>query len=174
MDLQSRIERDFTYHPPTQDSIWKLQALRNHAKVLALLIESYSSESREQSLAITHLEQAVMWANAGIVRNQTPEKPAEEIWVPAESTDPFDASFYGSSAVGRVDPDQLKLFEDPEPAKVEADPNLVIDLGPPPISAKAQEAIDKIKAIVASHQETRLRGGCGKDGGCGNCRCARA
>jgi hypothetical protein len=34
-----------------------------------MLINDLCPESREKSLAITNLEQAVMWANAAIARN---------------------------------------------------------------------------------------------------------
>jgi hypothetical protein len=39
------------------------------AKMMATIIENTCPESREKSLAITNLEQAVMWANASIARN---------------------------------------------------------------------------------------------------------
>lgn len=77
MDLGDRIDRDFSYHSPAEDSIWKMKAIRDHAKVLAYLISSYVPSGREQSLAITKLEEVSMWANAGIARNQ-PEVPLEE------------------------------------------------------------------------------------------------
>jgi|TARA_Y100000310_G_scaffold199226_2_gene199219 hypothetical protein len=68
---ESRVERDFTYHPPTEDSVPKFTAIRDEAKDLALLIVRLCPPSRERSLALTKLEEAVMWANAGIARNQS-------------------------------------------------------------------------------------------------------
>lgn len=58
----------FTYHPPKEGQPEKYEKLRALTRDLALAITIEVPDSREQSLAITHLEQAVMWANAGIAR----------------------------------------------------------------------------------------------------------
>ena len=63
------LEQRFTYHPPNGSQPERYVALREAAKALAVLIVQCSHESREQSLALTKLEEAVMWANAGIARN---------------------------------------------------------------------------------------------------------
>jgi hypothetical protein len=42
--------------------------IRDSAKYLAGIIKDVVPEGREQALAITKLEEAVMWANAGIAR----------------------------------------------------------------------------------------------------------
>lgn len=63
------LEKRFTYHAPTPDQIPKYQELRDTAKDLAYRINELVPQSREQSLALTHLEQAIFWANAGIARN---------------------------------------------------------------------------------------------------------
>lgn len=68
--MNEKIDRDFTYHAPTPDSIEKMQNIRGWAKSIAYLIDESVPDSREKSLALTNLEQAVMWANAGIARNQ--------------------------------------------------------------------------------------------------------
>jgi hypothetical protein len=44
--------------------------LRDATKNLAHLIINLTPSSREQSLALTHLEEAVMFANAAIARNE--------------------------------------------------------------------------------------------------------
>lgn len=64
-DLQAR----FTYHPPKEPEIMKFVEIRKQAGVLALLIDSLCPDSREKSLSITKLEEAVFWANAGIARH---------------------------------------------------------------------------------------------------------
>lgn len=69
-DLKARIERDFTYHTPKADQPERYTQIRDKAKELALLIADTTPQSREQSLALTQLEQAVFWANAGIARNE--------------------------------------------------------------------------------------------------------
>jgi len=68
MELKDRIERNFTYHTPTEEDIEKMKVLRNMAKELALVIADSVPLGREQSLALTHLEECIMFANAGIVR----------------------------------------------------------------------------------------------------------
>lgn len=64
------IENNYTYHAPKEGQPKKYEAIREKAKELALLIEDVCPTSREKSLAFTNLEQAVMWANAAIARNE--------------------------------------------------------------------------------------------------------
>lgn len=65
------IERNMTNHPPTNDSIVaEFETLRYHAKTFAHKIIDILPESRERSLAMTNLEQALMWAVAAVARNQ--------------------------------------------------------------------------------------------------------
>ena len=66
----SELTKRFTYHAPKGDQQQRYVELRNKGKELAELIAKHSSPSREQSLAITKLEEAIMWANAGIARNE--------------------------------------------------------------------------------------------------------
>jgi len=68
MDIKERIETNFTYHAPSEEDIAKMVELREAAKQLALLIADSVPVGREQSLALTHLEESIMFANAGIVR----------------------------------------------------------------------------------------------------------
>jgi hypothetical protein len=70
LDIRARIENDFTYHAPKGDQIERYQKLRDKAKELALLIVDLTPYSREQSLALTELEKATMFANAAIARNE--------------------------------------------------------------------------------------------------------
>lgn len=65
-----KIERNFTYHPPKGDQKERYTALRENAKAFAFAIADLTPYSREQSLAFTALEEAVMWANAAIARNE--------------------------------------------------------------------------------------------------------
>jgi len=67
---QDLTERNFTYHPPKPGQPEKYERLREEAKALARSIEELCPSSRERSLAMTNLEQAVMWANAAIARNE--------------------------------------------------------------------------------------------------------
>lgn len=67
---QDRIENTFTYHAPKGDQPTRYEAIRAEAKGMAFVIAANCPESREKSLAMTNLEQAVMWANAAIARNE--------------------------------------------------------------------------------------------------------
>lgn len=79
-DEIKKIENNFTYHAPFVDQAQRYEILRNMAKGFALQIMSSCPPSRERSIAITNLEQAMMWANASIARNEIPENllPPEE------------------------------------------------------------------------------------------------
>lgn len=68
--MQQDLDKRFTYHKPKTDQPCRYEVLRDKAKELAELIIETSPSSREQSLALTNLEQAIMWANAGIARNE--------------------------------------------------------------------------------------------------------
>jgi len=67
--LAERIERDFTYHPPKPNQVPKYEQVRAQAMTLASIMAIQAPESRELSLAITKLEEAVMWFNAAVARN---------------------------------------------------------------------------------------------------------
>lgn len=64
------IEKRFTYHDPKDGQTERYNLIRDNGKRLAYLIKHNTQPSREQSLAFTHLEQAIMWANASIARNE--------------------------------------------------------------------------------------------------------
>lgn len=64
------LKNNFTYHPPKGDQPKRYEILRAKALELAEMIDELVPESREKSLAMTNLEQTVMWANAGIARNE--------------------------------------------------------------------------------------------------------
>ena len=68
--MNQQIENNFKYHAPKDGQPEKYQAIREKAKELAYLIDELCPNSREKSLAMTNLEQSVMWANASIARNE--------------------------------------------------------------------------------------------------------
>jgi hypothetical protein len=68
--MRERIDRDFTHHPPKDDQLARYTSIRAHAKVLAECIAESTPSSREQSVALTKLDEVVMFANAAIVRNE--------------------------------------------------------------------------------------------------------
>lgn len=70
------LENRFAFHPantPTRQAA--------HAEVRRVCLEAAKAllplvpNGREQSLVITHLEDAMMWANAGIARSPDPAAP---------------------------------------------------------------------------------------------------
>ena len=59
LELQNR----FTYHPPIANQGQRYEEIRAKAFELAEFIMRRCPDSRELSLAMTHLEEAVFWAN---------------------------------------------------------------------------------------------------------------
>ena len=73
----AEIENTFTYHKPFGDQPQRYEAIRNIAKSLAYRIHRSCPPSRERSLALTHLQSAIMFANASIAINERePEQAA--------------------------------------------------------------------------------------------------
>lgn len=64
------IARNFTYHPPKGDQVIRYEMIRDRGRGLAEFIDEKCPDSPEKSLALTNLEQAIMWANAAIARNE--------------------------------------------------------------------------------------------------------
>lgn len=75
------ITNRFTYHPPRNHrEIAEHQLVRSTLEEVAQALVGVTPASREQSLMLTHLEQAMMYANAALARNR-PEPnypPGEE------------------------------------------------------------------------------------------------
>lgn len=68
--MQDRLDNDYTYHAPHGDQLERYHLIRETAHDLAVIIVQNVPVSREQSVALTLLEQVVMEANAGIARNE--------------------------------------------------------------------------------------------------------
>ena len=64
------VNKTFKYHSPKADQPARYEALRAKARELADLIQYSTPQSREQSVALTNLQQAIMWANASIAINE--------------------------------------------------------------------------------------------------------
>lgn len=74
-DLANR----FTHHAPRHDGEVRFyEEMRSRAHETARFVDAVVPDSREKSLAITALEEAVMWANAGVARHgiQEGESPS--------------------------------------------------------------------------------------------------
>lgn len=68
MDVIDLIRR-FDYHPPRDTATAEAHTIiRQDCRALAEQINGICPEGREKALAITHLEEVMMWANAAIAR----------------------------------------------------------------------------------------------------------
>lgn len=71
-----QIKNIFSYHRPFGNQSERYEDFRATAREFALLLNRDCPESREKSLALTNLQQAVMWANAAIAINEV-EPPVQ-------------------------------------------------------------------------------------------------
>lgn len=67
--MNPQFENIFKYHSPKPGQPEKYEAIREKAKEFAYLIEELAPNSRERAVALTKLEESMMWANAAIARN---------------------------------------------------------------------------------------------------------
>ena len=63
----------FTYHPPTAADIPAYEGIRGAGQDMASTIAALAPPSRERSIAIQKVREAVMWANAARACNPTEE-----------------------------------------------------------------------------------------------------
>jgi len=68
--MAARIANDHTYHKPKDGQAERYEAIRAKAHEFAYYLLTVTPPSREQSLALTALEEAVFYANASIARNE--------------------------------------------------------------------------------------------------------
>jgi hypothetical protein len=66
----AELKEVYTYHAPHGDQQERYERLRKAGLNLALEITQLAPQSREQSLALTSVQQAIMWANAAIAINE--------------------------------------------------------------------------------------------------------
>lgn len=67
--MQTDIKNRFTFHAATPEQAAIYEEIRGRALAYALWLDETLPESREKSLALTYLDQAVFNANASIARN---------------------------------------------------------------------------------------------------------
>jgi len=65
-DERGDIESRFSFHPGTATTGPKHDEVRRKMRLLALWVLDDVPESRERSLALTALQEAMMWCNAAI------------------------------------------------------------------------------------------------------------
>ena len=64
------IEHRFTYHPPNDEKVLKHEVIRGKGLTLAIIISELCPPSFERDEALKKVDEAVMWANASIARNE--------------------------------------------------------------------------------------------------------
>ena len=70
-DLTDRITNDFKFHPADSDTGEIHQRIREACELAAHKLNALVPPGREQSLALTKLEEAMFWANAGVARSNS-------------------------------------------------------------------------------------------------------
>jgi len=67
---EEELNKRFLNHRPSDKGIESIEDIRLIAKNFALMVDTLCETSREKSLAFTHIEQAMFWANAAIARRE--------------------------------------------------------------------------------------------------------
>ena len=66
----AELEHRFTFHPPAdEERRMDHESIRLAGLKAAQLVDAKVPDGREKSLALTKLEEAVFWANAGLARS---------------------------------------------------------------------------------------------------------
>jgi len=76
--MRRRLVTEFTYHTPRADQIPRYGTIRALALTFATMIVELTPPSREQSLALTKIGEAVHQANAAIERGEAEDEEAAE------------------------------------------------------------------------------------------------
>ena len=75
MIASDELAQRFAYHPPRDaDTVTAHERVREWTGQLAAGLNAVLPDGREKSLAITSLEETMMWANAAISRNGGPAR----------------------------------------------------------------------------------------------------
>jgi hypothetical protein len=67
---EEELNKRFTYHAPKPGQPAKYEDIRASALYMAHFLVNLCPDGRELSLAMTKLEEAVMWANAALARGE--------------------------------------------------------------------------------------------------------
>lgn len=65
-----RLRRRFSYHAPKEDQQIRYLTIRDKGLEFAFVVAREVPPGRQREEAINRIEQAVMWANAGIAQNE--------------------------------------------------------------------------------------------------------
>lgn len=64
------IDGRFGYHQPNGDKMTRHESVRSVMREAAVTVNDLCPDGREKSLAVEHLEEAMFWADAAIVRSE--------------------------------------------------------------------------------------------------------
>lgn len=64
----AELHRRFTYHAPTPESVPKFLHVRANGQAMASVVMQHCPPCPERDEALRKIEEAIMWANAGIAR----------------------------------------------------------------------------------------------------------
>jgi hypothetical protein len=67
---EADLRKRFTRQPASADQAKRQELINQKSLELCLLIAEVTPQSREQSVAFTNIEQAAMWANKAISKNE--------------------------------------------------------------------------------------------------------
>jgi hypothetical protein len=73
-DTLIRLKSTFTFHPVHGDQAQRYEAIRAEALRFGVMLSGTCPESRELTVAIRKLQEAVMYANASIAINEKPDE----------------------------------------------------------------------------------------------------
>lgn len=151
--LISDIDKRFGYHKPLSDEVatahGKIRDLAAQFTKDALEVATeVAPYGREAALAVTAVEEAAMWLNAHIARNQpVPDAPVvdtkAETVIPAETVNATPSAAVDPPVTGAVAPSQPSTPVEPAPA---APAEVVPTTEPAPVSA----GIDPNAAVAPS------------------------
>jgi hypothetical protein len=66
------IENRFSYHQPTAETVKIHESVRAAYRTMAHFVAGQTPEGRHQSLALTALQESLMWANAAVACDTAP------------------------------------------------------------------------------------------------------
>lgn len=64
------LDERFKKHAVGEDQAERMESVREAGRRMAVTVSQDTADGRERSLALTRIEEAVFWANAGIAREE--------------------------------------------------------------------------------------------------------
>lgn len=74
---ENEMKKTYAYHKPSEKGLEKITKIRNVFSTLDEALYELCPNSRELSIALTHLETSAMWAVKSVVHNDTGSEVAD-------------------------------------------------------------------------------------------------